>query len=297
MHAPKRDTYQVITDAILAALDTCGQYERPWQRSGVPLTMPKNAVTGRRYRGSNIVMLWVAAQDAGYSDNRWATFRQWAEKGASVRKGEKGTPVLWFQMLDRKDGADESGRKLPCARLSWVFNVAQIDGYAADAVQLENQVTPIEQADALLTASGASITHSGDSAYYRPGTDQIVLPPREAFTGTATMTATEAYYATACHELVHWTGPRLQRDLGKRFGDDAYAAEELVAELGAAFLCATLGISAEPRMDHVAYLAHWSRMLRSDRRAFVTAASKASEACDFLLAFVEAEATELEQAA
>ncbi|HEY2396486.1 MAG TPA: zincin-like metallopeptidase domain-containing protein, partial [Rudaea sp.] len=249
----------------------------------------------RRYRGSNIVMLWVAAQDAGYSDNRWATFRQWAEKGASVRKGEKGTPVLWFQMLDRKDGADESDRKLPCARLSWVFNVAQIDGYTADAVQLENQVTPVEQADALLTASGASITHGGDSAYYRPGTDQIVLPHREAFTGTTTMTATEAYYATACHELVHWTGSRLQRDLGKRFGDDAYAAEELVAELGAAFLCATLGISSEPRMDHVAYLAHWSRMLRSDRRAFVTAASKASEACDFLLAFLEAE--ELEQAA
>lgn len=284
----KHNTYQVITDAIIAALESCGPYERPW--AGPALTMPENAITGRRYRGSNVVMLWIAAQEAGYSENRWATFKQWAEKGATVRKGEKGTPVIWFQMLDRKADAgdeadDDATRKVPCARLSWVFNVAQVDGYAAPApMPTQNLVSPIEQADALLAASGATITHEGARAYYRPSTDSIVLPPREAFTGTATMTATEAYYATALHELVHWTAPRVGRELRGRFGDAEYAAEELVAELGAAFLCAELGVSNHPREDHAAYIRTWIELLRHDPRAFTSAASKAAEASEFLLA-------------
>ncbi len=113
----KRDTYQTVTDAILAALATCGPGERPW--AGAGLTMPVNAVTGHKYRGTNVVMLWLTAQEAGYTQNRWASFKQWAEKGACVRKGEKGTPVLWFKMLERRDyGAsesDEGDRKIPCA--------------------------------------------------------------------------------------------------------------------------------------------------------------------------------------
>lgn len=294
----KRDTYQVITDAIIAALENCGPYERPWSGPAL-LTMPENAVTGRRYRGSNVVMLWIAAQEAGYTENRWATFKQWAEKGASVRKGEKGTPVIWFQMLDRKaDGSseadgDDATRKVPCARLSWVFNVAQVDGYASPAPAAsptQNLVSPIDRADALIAATGATITHEGMRAYYRPSSDCIVLPPRDAFIGTATMTATEAYYATALHELVHWTGPRLDRDLSNRFGTQAYAAEELIAELGAAFLCADLGVSAEPREDHAAYLASWAQLLRDDRKAFTTAAAKAAQASDYLLAYIEPEA-------
>ncbi len=200
-------------------------------------------------------------------------------------------------MLDRKQAdagdaaADEDSRKVPCARLSWVFNIAQVDGYAAPAsMPQENQVSPIDQADALLVATGASITHQGAQAYYRPSTDELVLPPREAFTGSATMTPTEAYYATALHELVHWTGKRLDRDLAGRFGTEAYAAEELVAELGAAFLCAELGVSSEPRADHAAYLAMWSKLLRDDRRAFTTAAAKAAQASDYLLAFIAPQA-------
>jgi antirestriction protein ArdC len=292
----KRDTYQIVTDAILAALATCEPGERPWARAG--LTMPVNAVSGHKYRGSNIVMLWIAAQEAGYSQNRWATFKQWAEKGASVRKGEKGTPVLWFKMLDRKDDEasenDEGGRKIPCARLAWVFNIDQVDGYEYTApVMLSGEpVEAIAQADALLAASGARIAHGGGQAYYRPSTDEIVLPPREAFTGTSTSTATESYYAVALHELVHWTGSksRLSRELGSRFGTEAYAAEELVAELGAAFLCAELGITSEPRPDHAAYLASWAKLLGADRRAFTTAAAKAAEASDYLLAMLTAEA-------
>lgn len=283
----KRDTYQIITDTILEALENCGPCERPWV--GPSLTMPVNAVSGHEYRGTNVVMLWIAAKEAGYPENGWATFKQWSEKGASVRKGEKGTPVIWFQMLERKDpgdAVDEDGRRILCARLSWVFNAGQVDGYQSEKARTakENQVSPIARADKLIAASRAKITHEGAQAFYRPSTDEIVLPPQHLFTGTSTSSATEAYYGVALHELTHWTAPRLQREFGKRFGDAAYAAEELVAELGAAFLCAKLGIEGEPRADHAKYLASWIKILKGDRRSFITAASKASEASDYLLA-------------
>lgn len=291
----KRTSYQILADAILAALDTAAPWRRPWV-SQAPLSMPVNAVTGRRYRGGNVVMLWLAAQQAGYTTHAWATFKQWAEKGASVRKGEKGTPVLWFQMLERKDGkeADEGdeadSRKVPVARLSWVFNVAQVEGYTPPAVTPSApQVEPVAAAEALMLASGARIRHEGDRAYYRPSTDEIVLPPKAAFVATPTSTATEAYYATALHELVHWTAPRVGRELRGRFGDAEYAAEELVAELGAAFLCAELGVSNHPREDHAAYIRSWIELLRHDPRAFTSAASKAAEASDFLLTRAAAE--------
>ncbi|TGP93623.1 MULTISPECIES: zincin-like metallopeptidase domain-containing protein [unclassified Mesorhizobium] len=294
----KRDTYQIITDTILEALENCGPCERPWV--GPSLTMPVNAVSGHEYRGTNVVMLWIVAKEAGYPENAWATFKQWSKKGAVVRKGEKGTPVIWFQMLERRDaddtGADENGRRIPCARLSWVFNAGQVDGYRPEQVRLpgDNQVSPIAQADALIAASLAKITHEGAQAFYRPSADEIVLPPQHLFTGTSTSSATEAYYGVALHELTHWTAPRLNREFGKRFGDTAYAAEELVAELGAAFLGAKLGIEAEPRADHAKYLASWIKLLKGDRRAFITAAGRASEASDYLLAFI---AREMENAA
>lgn len=284
----KRDTYQVITDAVLAGLEKCKPYERPW--IGQTLTMPVNAVTGHEYRGTNVLMLWIAAKDAGYAKNHWATFNQWAAKGAKVRKGEKGTPVVWFKMLDRKDadaGEDGEDRRIPCARITYAFNVAQVDGYTAEEERTEadNAVSPAALAEQLVAASGAIVKHEGTQAYYRPSTDEIVMPPPHLFTGTSTSSPTEAYYSVKLHELTHWTGPRLQREFGKRFGDHAYAAEELVAELGAAFLCAKLGIAADPRPDHASYIAHWIRVLKDDRKAFMTAASKAAEACEFLLAF------------
>lgn len=254
--------------------------------------MPVNAVSGHEYRGTNVVMLWAAAQEAGYSQNAWATFKQWSEKGANIRNCEKATPVIWFKMLERKAadaGTDDEDRRLvPYARLSWVFNVAQVDGYQAEEGRIpeDSQVSPIERADALIAASDARITHEGSRAFYRPGTDEIVLPPRHLFTATSTRSATESYYGVALHELTHWTGPRLEREFGKRFGDFAYAAEELVAELGAAFLCARLSISDEPRPDHAKYLASWIKLLKDDRKAFITAAGRAAEASDYLLAFL-----------
>lgn len=287
------DVYQRVTDKLLAALETCGAWERPWLGRGGSSSMPVNATTGRQYRGSNVVMLWMAAMERGFSRNVWGTFKQWQDKGAQVRKGESGTPIIWFSILERQGEPTEQGdaekKRVPFARCSWVFNADQVDGYEASGEAVEvQQFDPIEQAEALMLASGAKIAHSGASAFYRPSTDEIVLPPREAFVATSTASAAEGYYGTALHELVHWSGakPRLDRDLTGRFGDDSYAAEELVAELGSAFLCASLGVSLEPRVDHASYLRAWIKILRNDKKAFVTAAAKASQATDYLLAMI-----------
>lgn len=291
------DIYERVTDKLLTALENCGPWERPWLGVGGSSAMPVNAATGRQYRGSNIVMLWMAAMERGYSCNVWGTFKQWQDKGAQVRKGETGTPIIWFSILEREGEptgqGDAEKRRIPFARCSWVFNADQVDGYEAggDAVQVQ-QFDPIDHAEALMLASGAKIAHSGASAFYRPSTDEIVLPPRDAFVATSTASAAEGYYGTALHELVHWSGAkaRLDRDLAGRFGSDSYAAEELVAELGSAFLCASLGVSLEPRADHAAYLREWIKILRSDKKAFVTAAAKASQASEYLLAMLDGSA-------
>jgi antirestriction protein ArdC len=145
-------------------------------------------------------------------------------------------------------------------------------------------MTPIERAEAFVAATAAQIDHGGTRAFYRPSTDSIQLPPREAFIGSPTRSPAESYYSTLCHELVHWSSAesRCNRQLGKRFGDHAYAMEELVAELGAAFLCADLQITDDPRADHAQYLAHWLSIMKEDKKAIFTAASKASEAAAFL---------------
>ena len=147
-------------------------------------------------------------------------------------------------------------------------------------------LSQFRQAEAFVAATGATIHHGGGRAYYRPSTDRIDLPPRDTFIGTPTSTAAEFYFSTLCHELCHWTSRenRCNRQLGKRFGDQAYAMEEMVAELGAAFLCADLQITDEPRADHAQYLASWLAVLKADKKAIFTAASKASEAAAFLAA-------------
>lgn len=276
------NAYQRVTDAILAAMENGGHWQRPWVGR---LEMPSNGVTGRRYRGSNVISLWAASQLAGYSESRWATLKQWSAVGKRVKRGEHGTPIVFFRMLERT-GSDESDDpdRIPLARISHVFCIEQTEGYEPPQ-DVPVRVAHIDEADALISATGATIKHGGIQACYRPLDDIIMMPTLANFVGTATSTPTEAYYGVLLHELTHWTGPRLQRAFGKRFGDDAYAAEELVAELGSAFLCAELGIASEPRSDHAAYLASWIKMLRADPKAFPMAASKAAQAVDFLLSF------------
>jgi len=261
----------------------------PWHRSGKGLNRPVNIDTRAHYRGVNILNLWVSGEARGYTEGVWGTYRQWQNRGCQVRKGEKGSLVVFYKELAFEDQDADTGMTSTetrlMARASTVFNAQQVDGYEPEPLAVpENPVTPIEQAEVFVSATKANIRHGGSRAYYNRGTDHIQMPERERFLGSDTSTPTEAYYGTLLHELTHWTGhkSRCEREFGKRFGDGAYAMEELVAELGAAFLCADIGISAQPRPDHAAYVDHWLKVLKADKKAIFTAASQASKAADFL---------------
>ena len=287
--SPRVDIHQHVTDRIIAAIEKgAGSFEMPWHRSGLDLSRPSNVDTGRAYRGVNVVALWVAAQSRGYATGVWGTYRQWQKANAQVRKGEKATLVVFYKDFEVEEqdpatGATTTETRL-FARASAVFNGDQVDGWEPAVIERPNAVEAVAQADAFVQGTGADIRHGGDRAFYRPSSDHIQMPPMEAFRDTSSSTATEGYYSTLLHELTHWTGSdkRCDRQFGQRFGDQAYAMEELVAELGAAFLCADLGITLQPRQDHAAYIASWLKALKNDKKAVFTAASKANQAVDFL---------------
>jgi len=284
MSKERFDIHQHLTDRIVAAIEAgAGQWQMPWHR-GSGSRHPVNIASGNKYRGVNVLGLWVEAQVSGYGSHLWGTFRQWADKGASVRKGQKASYVVFYKEIEvASDGGDEDERKSRLfARATPVFNADQVDGLEQTPV-----TAPVEEltdVEGFIARTEAKIIHCGNRACFTPELDEIHMPPREAFTGSATSTPTEAYYSTLLHELTHWTAlpHRCDRDLSGRFGTEAYAMEELVAELGAAFLCAELGIAVEPRVDHAQYLAHWLNVLKADKRAIFTAASKAGEATAFL---------------
>lgn len=285
---PRRDIHAEITNQLIAAIEAGpGKLSMPWRRSALPLFMPSNALTGNAYNGINIVSLWVAAECLGYSAPIWATYRQWSELGCQVRKGEKSSLVVFYKEYESEpdpQNADDDGKRR-VARASYVFNASQVDGYTLpDAPQPLGPVERLETVDHFIASSGARIEHGGDRAFYRPSTDHIQMPDEGLFCGTDTMSRGEAYYAVLTHELTHWTAAptRLSRELGKRFGDAAYAAEELVAEIASAFLCSELGITQDTRADHAQYLAQWLKLMKDDNRAIFTAAAKASEAVAYL---------------
>lgn len=307
--------YQSVTGQIIELIETsqaCGR-ELPWHRAGADIFLPVNATTGSRYQGINVVSLWASAEINRFTTGTWATYRQWQSIGAQVRKGESSTLGVFYKKYvpNRKAGAgtaderngnlkegsesglraedsEEDPRPRWFARAFRVFNADQVDGYEPDEhseeLPEESLVERIERAEAFVETTGATIGHGGGRAYYNPSGDYIQMPGMVRFRDTETSTATEGYYATLFHELTHWSGHkgRLGRDLTGRFGDAAYAMEELVAELGAAFLCAELGISAQPREDHAGYIAHWLEVMREDAAAIFTAAAKASEAAQYL---------------
>ena len=286
--AGKRDVYQSITDQIITSIEAgAGTFTMPWHRD-TGTTMPTNALTGSSYNGVNIVALWAAAEQGGFTTGYWATYKQWSLLGGQVRKGEKGSVVVFYKQMDIEvsdtGNGERENKSVLIARSSRVFNVKQVDGWQPPRPVASDPVEVLVEAENFVTATSADIRFGGDRAYYRPKTDHIQMPDRDRFIGTETINATESYFATLLHELTHWTGnvSRLDRDLSGRFGHESYAMEELVAELGAAFLCSDLGITNRPRPDHAAYIAHWLAVLKQDTRAIFTAASKANEARRFL---------------
>ena len=285
----KRDVYQNITDKIISQLEQgVRPWLQPWNASHmdgrVALPLRHNRVA---YRGVNVIALWMQAMEKGYSAPIWMTFKQAIDLGGCVRKGEKGTLSVYADKITRSEIDAETGEESPFdihyMKGYTVFNVEQIDGlpetYYCKPAPRSETLPRIEHAERFFAATGAQIRHGGDRAYYAIGTDHIQMPPFEAFRDA------ESYYATLAHEGTHWTRhpSRLDRSFGqKRWGDEGYAMEELVAELGSAFLAADLELTPEPREDHAAYLDHWLKVMKADKRAIFNAASHAQRATDFL---------------
>jgi antirestriction protein ArdC len=289
----RQDVYSRITQRIIAELENgVRPWMKPWnaEHAAGRITRPLRH-NGKPYQGINILSLWMDASLKGFAAPVWMTFRQARELGAHVRKGERGSLVVYANSVTRKDTDAETGqdteREIYFLKGYTVFNAEQIEGLPAPYYALaEPRIDPIariEHAENFFAATGASITHGGNQAFYRPSTDSINMPPFEAFRDA------ESYYATLAHETTHWTmhPSRLDRDFSreygsKRFGSQGYAIEELVAELGSAFLCADLGLALEPREDHAAYIANWLEVLKNDKHAIFTAASHAQRAADLI---------------
>ena len=285
MNTELADVYTRVTNQIVEAIEKgAADWRMPWHPTGKDSFSPLNAATQKPYRGVNVLSLWAAAQQHGYPTGYWATYKQWHEMGAQVRKGEKSSLVVFWKFADAESEdndnptADEASRRLVLARGYSVFNAAQVDGFVPPEVAERPVAERIACAEQFFAGLGATIQHGGNRAYYQPSTDSIQMPEFEAFVDPV------SYYSTLAHEATHMTGAvsRLNRDLSGRFGSEAGAAEELVAELGAAFICADLALCNEPRPDHAAYVANWLTVLRKDKHAIFTAASKAQAAVDWM---------------
>ena len=287
--------YAEVTARIITELEA-GRlpWVQPWDSKGLGPALPHNATSERPYSGINILLLWGAAIQGGFESQSWLTFRQAIDAGGSVRKGERGTMIVFadrFTPEAEARRARETGgeaRSIPFLKRFTLFNVAQCDGLPAAMAKVcrplpERETIPI--AESLIAACGADFRIGGAKAYYSPSDDFIAVPPQPAFR------AQIDYYRTALHELGHWTGhhSRLARDLSKAVGTASYAREELCAELTSAFLCASLGI--QPTVRHADYIGSWLQVLKSDNRAIFQAARLASRAADFLLAFTTPEAS------
>ncbi|MCW1985999.1 UNVERIFIED_ORG: antirestriction protein ArdC [Sphingomonas sp. R1F5B] len=284
--------YDAVTARIVAELEA-GRFPwvQPWGKVagtdlGLAPGLPRNAATSRPYSGVNILILWCAVIEQGWPSQGWLTFRQAREAGGCVRKGERGVSVVYADRYTPKAEAEraardgDEARAVPFLKRFTVFNVAQCDGLPAGlgddpAALPDHEIAPL--ARSVIAAAGVEFRVGGDKAFYAPGADLVVVPPQAAFFDPVN------WHRTAFHELCHATGhaKRLDRDLTKPFGSKDYAREELVAEMGAAFLCAALGIV--PTVRHADYLGAWLDVLREDNRAIFRAASAASKAADWLL--------------
>ena len=285
----KQDIYTRVTDKIIADLEKGNlTWARPWKSKdlGGCVSLPLRC-DGVPYQGINVLTLWGTAADKGYTHPVWMTFKKAKELGGQVNKGEKGTTVVYASKLEKSevnDEGEETTSTIPFLKGYTVFNVEQISGlpekFYETPSRLEDTRARMGAVEQFIANTKAMIRHMGNRAFYSPSHDFIQMPPSQSFRDM------ESYYAILAHELTHWTGhpSRLNREFGKsRFGNDVYAVEELVAEIGSAFLCASLGVSPETREDHAAYIQSWLKVLKKDKRAIFTAASHAQRAADYLL--------------
>jgi antirestriction protein ArdC len=285
----KQDIYTRITNEIVSHLERgVRPWVKPWnaEHAAGRITRPLRH-NGKPYSGINVLSLWASAMAQNFAAPIWMTFKQATELDGHIRKGQKGSLVVYADSITRKETDEKTGdeieREIPFLKGYTVFNVEQTDGlpavYYAKATPQLDPVARIERAERFFAALGAAIGHGGNRAFYSFTNDTIQMPPFVSFRDG------DSYYATLAHECTHWTGwtSRLNRDFGgHRFGSEGYALEELVAELGAAFLCADLELSLEARKDHASYIATWLNVLAQDNRAVFTAAAHAQRAAEYI---------------
>lgn len=297
----KTDIAQSITASILEKLeDGTKPWVQPW--TGCPQRRPLRHC-GTAYRGINVLVLWMAAKARGYASPYWMTYRQAEALGGQVRRRETCSHAVLYKTVDAKEAegddtamlSNDSDRTRRVLRSFAIFNADQIDGLPAKYLVTPVPVEPLPKSihrpklEAFFSRIPAKVQHLGDAAYYNSARDEIVLPPVERFA------TSDGYFATRAHETVHWTGheKRLDRSFGKRFGDNAYAFEELVADITAAILGAELGLPEAELDNHAAYVDHWVKVLKADKNAILTAASKADEAVEFIMGFGQAGANRI----
>ncbi len=279
----KNEIYESVTNRIVSALEAglvSGTWSRPWCGAATGV-QPVNAENGNAYRGMNILILWAEAQNRGYESAQWGTFNTWKRVGCSVRKGEKATHIVYWQIVKKteKDSAgNDKERSFPILKTFCVFNRAQVDGTLPEEV-LPPKQERIDNAELFFRKLPGVVESHPNRACYIPALDKIQMPTFEQFREP------EMYYSTLAHEFTHWTGhkSRCDRDLSGSFGSASYAYEELVAELGASFLCARLGLESEPREDHSQYIKGWIKALKDDHSLIFKASTLASHAADYLL--------------
>ena len=269
------DMYQSVTDSIIAELEKGAiPWVKPWKIDG---SADKNFVSQKAYQGINRLLLGMSSMARGYSNPAWATYKQWADSGANVKSGEKATHIVFFKPMKSTDKVTGKDSNYCVIKGYAVFNVEQTDMDIIPSEVTGSPFNPIPSCEERIIKTGAAISHGGDAAFYMPSQDRIQLPNKGAFNSEAN------YYATAFHELSHWTGAkhRLDRDLDKgRYGNPSYAFEELVAEISAAYLCADYRIQGELR--HAGYIQSWLKACKEDSKAIFKAAALAQKATDYI---------------
>lgn len=288
----KPDIHQHVTDQIITLLDEVDldDYQPPF--AGLAAQgLPFNPTTENHYQGVNILALWFNQQAKSYPSNQWATFKQWKDKGANVKKGEKGSRVIFYKTLvksEENERGEEEEKQIPMLRLYTVFNASQVDGYEdqnAASAPVEDKVERLALVEQFCQQTRADIRTGENRAYYHKLEDFINMPPSASFLDTSQISATEQYYSTLLHELTHWTGAskRLDRPgMATKIKAEDYAFEEVVAELGAAFLCAHHGITQTLPKNHAIYIKSWLQSLKEDKTHIFKAAAQAAKATHYL---------------
>lgn len=288
----KHDIHQDITNNIITLLDQVNleEYEPPFANLAA-LGIPENPTTNKQYQGINILALWFNQSAKSFSSNKWATYKQWQSIGAQVKAEQKRSRIIFYKTLikeDKNEQGESKEQKIPMLRQYDVFNADQVEGYEDESLEHILEIDKVERSaliDSFCKSAGADIRSEDSRAFYSPMGDYINMPDTRLFVDTKHASASENYYSTLLHEMTHWTGNKKrldrQKDAKKKHIEN-YAYEELIAELGAAFLCAQFNIKQTQPKDHALYIKSWLTALRNDKTLIFKASAQAAKATGYL---------------